>query len=280
MSITQTIRRTAELLQNSDSPLLDAKVLMGFALNLDEAALIAEGERDLTADEQLAFTRAVGQRLEGKPVSQIIGEKEFWSLTFKVTPDTLTPRPDSEAIIEEALSTGLIPSKILDIGTGTGCLLAALLTEFKSATGIAVDISPGALEVAQDNFEALDLLDRAEIMLSDGAERVLSQKFDLIVSNPPYIAYADMDNLPKDVRNFEPGLALFAENQGLGFYQRFAQELPPLLNPGGVLLFEVGQGQADNVAQLLADAMGEKSFQPLKRQDLAGIERVVGLKRL
>ena len=275
MSISQTIHRTAEMLSRSDTPLLDAKVLMAFALGLDQAGLILEGKRDLTPEEQRIFAQCVGQRLEGKPVSQIIGEKEFWSLTFKVTTETLTPRPDSEALIEAALSTGITLNRILDVGTGTGCLLASLLTEFPAATGVASDISPGVLEVAQENFTRLGLETRAQIKLADGADG-LAPGFDLIVCNPPYVPFADRAGLAIDVRDYEPSLALFAEANGLSFYQRFAPELLSLLNPKGVLLFEVGHDQAEDVGEMLAAAV-TKPYKSLAHQDLAGRDRVVGL---
>jgi release factor glutamine methyltransferase len=201
-----------------------------------------------------------------------MGVKEFWSLAFKVTPDTLIPRPDSETLIEAVL--GHVPDRnrdyrILDLVTGSGCLLLALLGEFLNASGLGIDANQGALDTAQANAEALGLAARARFVWGDWTAG-LNGLFDIIVSNPPYITKPDWEKLEDDVRLYEPRTALVGGLDGLNPYRAFGPHLPDLLTPGGLFICEIGAGQAAEAGEILTEAgltvLGA-------RRDLAGIER-------
>ena len=212
-------------------------------------------------------------------MAYILGEREFWGLPFKVSPAVLVPRPDSETLIEAALTlmadrTG--PWRIADLGTGSGCLLLTLLREFPNARGLGMEVSPDALAVAQANAAALGVAGRAELMLGDWrqpgwAER-LGGPFDLVVSNPPYIEAGAIDGLMPEVARFEPRMALDGGPDGLVAYRTIAAAAPQLVTPGGRLLVEIGQGQAAEISRIFA-SVGLAVEAPFK--DLGGILRVV-----
>ncbi len=260
---------------------LDVRILLLHCLNISLEQLIAEPDLTLDALQADQLNNLIARRLKGEPISQLIGQKEFWGLPFKVTSDVLTPRPDSETLIELALEifADKPPAHILDLGTGSGCLLAALLKEFLEATGVAVDISADALALAEANFEALDIGERIKTHCTDFAA-FNSGTFDLVVSNPPYIAEHDRYDLPVDVRDFEPAAALFA-GDGYDAYRKLAKQVPALLNPGGVVILEVGQGQAGRVLTMFEQSFREKGVNAISlvKPDLAGIERAIALKR-
>ncbi len=198
----------------------------------------------------------IERRRNSEPVSQILGQWEFWSLPFYVTSATLTPRPDSETLVQAALD--LLPDRgatlrLLDLGTGSGCLLLALLHELSAARGLGVDRSPEALAVAERNASALGLADRAQFALGDWAGG-LSGSFDLIVSNPPYIPGDEIPRLMPEVSRHEPRIALDGGVDGLDCYRQMAPQIAARLAPGGLALLEVGQGQADSAAAILAAA--------------------------
>ena len=219
-----------------------------------------------------------GRRAEGEPLSRIVGKREFWGLSFGITPNVLDPRPETETIVEAALSIlggrRDEPLRILDLGVGSGALLCALLTEFGAARGIGVDISADAVEVAQGNLQALDLSLRGEIRVGDWTSG-LDERFDLIVSNPPYIPAADLAGLPREVRDFDPWLALDGGSDGLAAYRRILPESRRLLAPGGWLIAELGVDQATDVSAI-ANQCG---FTDVRiREDLAGANRVVAMR--
>jgi len=207
-------------------------------------------------------------------MSSILGRREFWSLDFVVTPDTLAPRPDSETLIEAvlaALPDRSAPLSLVDFGTGTGCLLLTLLSELPNAEGIGIDISRPALAIAGGNAKRLGLADRCRFLCSDWSA-ALEGRFDLIISNPPYIPSGDIAGLEPEVARFEPLSALDGGADGLDAYRALAAQIPPLLKPGGIGAFEVGAGQAPQVAALLAEAgLTPRGI----HRDLGGIERVV-----
>lgn len=227
---------------------LDAEVLLAHALGQDRLPMLMAMDRVV---EARSFPAMVERRARGEPVAYIIGEREFWSLTLKVTPDTLIPRPDTETLIAEALAerAGNPPATILDLGTGSGALLLAALSEWPAATGVGVDQSVGAVEVARQNAEALGLAARATIRVGNWADGV-EGRYDLILCNPPYI----MDGTPLmvDVAEHEPHSALFAGADGLDDYRRLLPEMHRLLAPGGVALFEFGEDQAPSLEALAA----------------------------
>jgi release factor glutamine methyltransferase len=212
-------------------------------------------------------------------MAYILGEREFWGLPFKVTPAVLVPRPDSETVIEAALS--LMPDRarawrLLDLGLGSGCLLLTLLREFPNARGCGLEVSPDALAVAQANAIALGVADRAELKLGDwrqaGWTAALGEPFDLVVSNPPYIEAGTIGGLMPEVARFEPHLALDGGQDGLAAYRSISAAGPELVAKGGYLIVEGGEGQAPEILGLFREA-GLKPLPLFK--DLAGIDRVV-----
>ncbi|MBN9006856.1 MAG: peptide chain release factor N(5)-glutamine methyltransferase [Rhizobiales bacterium] len=261
-----------------DNAALDARLLAGAVLHLDLTGLIAQGARQLTAEDVSRLEDFAQRRIAGEPVARILGTREFWGLPLTLSTDTLVPRPDTETIVEAALEAlradGRIDStlRIADLGTGTGAILLALLTELPNATGIGTDLSTAALETARANARALGLASRTEFMISDYAEE-LSGAFDLIVSNPPYIRSAEIAALAVEVRDHDPHLALDGGPDGLDAYRRIAPQAARQLSSGGLLVLEIGQGQDIDVAQLVADA-GLTVMGPA-RTDLAGIARAV-----
>jgi release factor glutamine methyltransferase len=229
----------------------------------------------------------IDRRCKNEPIAYITGKKEFWSLDFTVTRDTLIPRPDSETLVEAALGRAkkiagelnkpltLLDIDILDIGVGTACLLVALLKELPAAHAIGVDISEPALKVAQKNAKNNNVDKRVRFMKSNWCDAA-EGKFDLIVSNPPYIARSDFTHLMKDVVDYEPALALLAGEDGLDAYRILARQAADKLNAGGYVLFEVGKGQAETVAALLQE--NGLAIDEIKN-DLAGIPRCVVAKK-
>lgn len=258
---------------------LDARLLVGDATGLTAEAMIAAPESVIEDPGVVArVERLTKRRLTREPMSQILGRREFWSLSFKVTPDVLTPRPDSETLVETVLS--IVPDRsarlrLLDLGVGSGCLLLSLLHSLPNARGLGVDRSERALTVARANAAALGLADRAEMRAGDwGAD--LPDQYDIVVSNPPYIPSDDIEGLEPEVSEHEPWLALDGGRDGLDAYRTLAGELPFLVREGGWAALEVGQGQASDVARLMrAAGFRIERVAP----DLAGIERVILARR-
>lgn len=265
-----------------DNPELDARLLLGAALDLDLTGLITAASRTLTAEQAQRIEGWLARRMAGEPVARILGHKEFWSLSFELSPATLVPRPDTETAVQAALDilrdSGLSekPIRIADLGTGTGAILLALLSELPRATGLGTDISPEALATAARNAQRLGLSDRATFVESDYAA-ALTGPFDLIISNPPYIRSRDIDGLPLDVRAHDPHLALDGGDDGLRAYRTIAPQAVILLRPDAVLILEFGQGQAAEVARILTVAGLTPMGSP--RTDLAGIQRVTAARK-
>lgn len=258
-----------------DNAQLDARVLLQEVLGLTPAALITAAEQPLTADQHAAFTAAVARRAAREPIAYITGHREFWSLDFQVRPGVLIPRPDSETVVESALALlpADKPAHVLDLGTGSGCLLLAVLSERPAASGLGIDASPVAAATARANASALGLADRAEFIVGDWATAVAAT-FDLVLCNPPYIPAGDIPELMPEVARHEPAGALDGGAQGLDAYTGLLPDLPRLLAPGGHAVVEFGAGQADSVAALAA-AAGLASAPPAK--DLAGHDRCMVL---
>jgi release factor glutamine methyltransferase len=259
-TVAETRRATAARFRAAalDSPDLDARILIGHALGLDHAALAAAGTRNLGADEDKAIAALVDRRLAGEPIARIVGHKEFWSLPLRIDAATLVPRPETETVVEAALAAidargpRSRALRIADLGTGTGAIILALLSELPGAFGVGTDISPQALAVAVDNAHRLALA-RASFVACDMAA-ALRGPFDLIVSNPPYIPSGTIAALAVEVRNFDPHRALDGGLDGLNYYRAIAAAVPALLAPGGILAVELGVGQAEPVAALFAAA--------------------------
>lgn len=278
-SIDETIRLIAQSFKTAgvETPAMDAWLLLGHALRLDRAQLLSQSDRLLEAREVDAVSALAARRLRREPVARIQGAKEFWSLPLAVTPDVLVPRPDTETVVEAALDFaargGLRMEKlrILDIGTGTGALLLALLSELPNAVGLGTDISAPAAEVARANAERNKLGGRCKFVVCDIAAGVQG-KFDLIVSNPPYVARGDIAMLAPEVRNYDPAIALDGGNDGLTAYRAIAAEAPRLLAEGARLIVELGIGQEPAVAALFTNAGLRVTG---VRKDLAGIARAL-----
>ncbi len=260
-----------------ESPELDARILIGLALGLDHTGLTVAADRSITSSEAQAIAALGRRRLARESVAVIVGEKEFWGLRFRVGPATLVPRPETETIVEAALRVldakgqREQPFLIADIGTGSGCLLLALLSELPNARGIATDISNAALAIARENARALNLAHRALFVCGNFADTLAGGGFDLIVSNPPYVATAALAHLAPEVRR-EPRLALDGGADGLAAYRAIAADAARVLRTGGVLVLELGIGQAGPVAALLA-ASGLAPEEP--QSDLAGVPRAI-----
>jgi release factor glutamine methyltransferase len=263
-----------------DSPELDARLLVGHALSLDHAALTAAGARVLRAEEANTIAALGRRRLAHEPVARIIGIKEFWSLKLHIDAATLVPRPETETLVEATLAAIDVNGsraralRIADLGTGCGAILLALLTELPNAFGVGSDASPRALLIARDNARRLGLT-RAAYLACDMAA-ALRGPFDVIVSNPPYIASGDIAELAPEVRLFDPRLALDGGPHGLDCYRAIAAAVPALLAPDGVLAVELGAGQAEPVTALFV-AAGLAPSPP--RPDLNGVPRALVVRK-
>ena len=248
---------------------LDARLLLAHALGIAQDRLTLHLPEVMSVAQGLAYEQAIAARLARQPVAQIIGQRQFWGLTFRVTRDTLDPRPDTETLVAEALNAPF--QTMLDLGTGTGCILLSCLHAMPKAQGLGVDLSPSALAVAESNAAALGLTARARFQPSDWFSNVTG-RFDLIVSNPPYIAADEMAVLAPEVRDWEPHLALTPGGDGLGPYRILAREAPAHLTGQGRLLVEIGPTQGQAVVALFA-AAGLQDIRILP--DMDGRDRVV-----
>jgi release factor glutamine methyltransferase len=261
-----------------DSAELDARMLVGAVLGLDLTGLITAAGRLLSSNEAIRLEDFARRRLGGEPVARILGAREFWGLPLKLSAATLVPRPDTETVVELALEMlRACPSpsrafRIADLGTGSGAILLALLSELPDAVGLGTDISAAALQTARSNAVDLALADRAAFVACDYAA-ALSGPFDLIVSNPPYIRSADIAGLATEVRDFDPLRALDGGSDGLDAYRALIPQAAPLLAQRGVLAVEIGQGQHGDIEALMT-AAGLTPQGPAKA-DLAGIRRAV-----
>ena len=276
LTIRDLLHEAAERLTRSgvDSARLDARILLARAMHMSREQLIA-ALRQPTASEAAAFWAMTDRRAAREPLAYITGHKEFWSLDFKVGPGVLIPRPDTESLIEAALSLVAdrdAPLAVADLGTGSGAILIAILKEFSQARGQGFERSLDALPYARANLESHGLRARGEIVAADW--NAAPEGFDLILSNPPYIPTAEIDTLEPEVRLYEPRAALDGGPDGLAAYRTLAGVLPRLLRPGGLALLELGRGQAGAVESLF---QGLKTHPPVS--DLAGIPRVLVLER-
>lgn len=262
-----------------DNVRFEARLLLARASGLSVEQLVARGAEAAPAPVASSLRDLTARRVRREPMAHILGEREFWGLPFKVSPAVLVPRPDSETVIEAALS--LMPERtrpwsLLDLGVGSGCLLLTLLHEYPAATGVGLDMSEAALAVARSNAEALGVAGRVQLVLGDwrrpGWERQLGGPFDLVVSNPPYIEASAIDGLMPEVARFEPRAALDGGPDGLAAYRRIAAAAPALIASGGHLLVEAGEGQTIEISKIFAES-GLAVGAPWK--DLAGIDRVV-----
>ena len=252
----------------------DARILLAHAMDCDPTRLVLMSDEEVHPDLFRKFDNLLAAREKFQPVSQIIGGREFWGRWFTVTRDVLDPRPETETIVDIALQKGPF-QRVLDLGTGSGILAVTLAAEWPDALAVAVDISEDALAIAAKNASAHGVTERIQFELSDWFDAV-GGVFDLIVSNPPYIAAHEMGDLSPDVRNWEPFLALTPGGDGLEAYRTIAFMLGQFLAAGGLALFEIGHKQGDEVAKIFSDAGFSKVS---VSQDMGGKDRVVSVQR-
>ncbi len=281
MQLKQALASAVERLEAADvgSPRMNAEVLMMFVLSANRAYLYAHPERDLTSEEEARYDEALAQRATGVPSQYITGHQEFWGLDFVVSPAVLIPRPETEHLVEALLElVGGVPRpRLVDVGTGSGCVALALAHELKDAEIYAVDLSPDALEIARANAVRLQLEDRVQFRRSDVLRAVSDLgDFDFVVSNPPYVAFGEADKVQKSVFEFEPRMAVFAGEHGLDVIHPLIEEAYAALKSGGWLAMEIGYSMRDAVVNLLNPTMWDDiRVVP----DLQGIPRVVAARK-
>lgn len=258
-----------------ETPQLDARLLLQSATSLSREEMILEPSRPVEPQAAALFCAYIGRRENHEPVSRILGEREFYGRAFRVTPDVLDPRPDTETLITAALRHMPKGARLLDLGTGSGAIAVTLLSERPDASGIATDLSPAALAVAQSNAARHGVLPRLDLVEGRWFAPVVG-RFDIIVSNPPYIPERDIAELSPDVRNFDPRLALVGGADGLDPYRAIASGATAHLAEGGHVLVEIGAGQAQDVVAIFAGS----GFQALGHyHDLGGHARCLAFRR-
>ncbi len=268
MTVRTALQQGTKLLEDASVPVphLTAEVLLAFAMRRERVFLFAYPERELDAIEWLHFGRYLHERLKGKPTQYITKRQEFYGREFRLTPDVLIPRPETEHLVEAVLQ--LPPARrIVDVGTGSGAVAVTLALETPVEV-YATEISPAAAAVAAANARRLGA--RVRIAVCDLLSAIAPDSVDLVVSNPPYVPLRDRDGLQREVRDYEPALALFGGESGFDFYDRLAAEAPRVLRPGGWLVVELGFGAVNHVTRLLSDWR-----EPQVYPDLAGIPRVM-----
>jgi release factor glutamine methyltransferase len=281
-TLAKAVAAAVRLLREAEveTPELDARLLLFRAACISQEDLVADPARPLSAEAQSRYGEWIGRRLAGEPVSRILGCREFYGRSFLLDAHTLDPRPDTETLVDAALA--LVdrqggrgrPLRVLDLGTGSGCLLITLLAELPGATGVGTDLSLPALALARDNARRLGVGNRAQFVAGDWFEPVAG-RFDLIVANPPYLASEEIGRLPREVIH-DPPLALDGGSDGLDAYRRIAESAAGRLVPGGAILVEIGPAQAEEVFTLLRGAGLQTPAERSVWRDLAGRVRVVG----
>jgi release factor glutamine methyltransferase len=261
-----------------EAPRRLARRIVVAALGLSAAEVFAHPQRHLDQEEQVRIAAIARRVMAREPLSRVLGRREFWGLDFALSPDTLDPRPESETLVEAVLARLTDRERayrFLDLGTGSGCLLLALLSEFPRACGVGIDIAFGAAAAARENAERFGLPERACFIVGDWGG-ALAGGFDAVVANPPYVATAELGGLPPEVRDHDPRRALDGGADGLAAYRAIARELPRLLVPGGLFIAEIGAGQAEMAARIVAAAgLGVEDI----AADLAGIPRALIARR-
>ncbi|HEY0458466.1 MAG TPA: peptide chain release factor N(5)-glutamine methyltransferase [Pyrinomonadaceae bacterium] len=276
MNITETLKKATEILHESGlaEPRREANSLLAFALGKDRTFLITRSNYELSQAEEIKFQAILKRRAQREPLQYITGRQEFYGLDFRVSRDVLIPRPETEIIVEnsiEILKT-LENSRFCEIGVGSGCISVAILHNVESASAVGLDVAEKALEIARANAENHRVSERFDLKISNVFDALKDEKFDLIVSNPPYIPRAKIAGLQVEVRDYEPLNALTDGDDGLSIIEKIAAGAPAYLNPDGFLLMEIGFGQAADVKGLF-DRKIWRVFEILP--DLQGIPRTV-----
>lgn len=276
-NITEAIHKAAEILERNgiSQPRSEAKSLLCLAIQRDKTFLIAHSEYELTVDEIMTFEKFIEHRAKREPFQHITGKQEFYGLDFVVSKDVLIPRPETELIVENAIEflNNLENPRFCEVGIGSGCIAVSILQNVKSSTAIGLDISEKALSVAKRNAENIGVLERLNLKVSDVFD-VLNddEKFDLIVSNPPYIAKKDLGNLQKEVRDFDPHIALTDGKDGFSIIGKIINESPKYLCSKGYLLMEIGIDQSNKVSKMFDSNIWREIC---LINDLQGIPRMV-----
>ncbi len=257
-----------------DQPSIDARLMLEVAANVTRTEIVTDPYRELTAEQEATLEDYLSRRARREPVSHIIGRKGFWKILLQVNKNVLTPRPETEVIVDEVLKAfpEAMPFSMLDLGVGSGTILLAVLAERPAAKGLGIDASSEALAVARDNAASLDLNTRAAFMHGDWTAGLGDASFDLVVSNPPYIPTADIETLEPEVRDHEPRLALDGGADGLDAYRLLAPEILRVLKPAGMFAVEIGFDQSKAVEALFREA-GAQEVKTIK--DLSTHDRVV-----
>jgi release factor glutamine methyltransferase len=277
VQLKQALASAVERLESADvgSPRLNAETLLMFVLGVNRAYLYSHPERELTSEEQAGYDDVIAQRSTGMPSQYITGHQEFWGLDFVVSPAVLIPRPETEHLVETVLelAPGVAAPRIVDVGTGSGCIALALANELKTAEVFGVDLSDDALEVARANAARLQLDGRVKFLHSNVLEALAGVRdFDFVVSNPPYVGKNEADKVQRSVFEFEPRMAVFSGESGLDVIGPLIEQAHEALKPGGWLAMEIGYSMRDTVLELLIPTMWEDvRVVP----DLQGIPRVV-----
>jgi release factor glutamine methyltransferase len=282
MTVRDILNESTKALEAADisSARLDAEVLLSFCLGCDRLEFYKNPVMTISETQLTAFINLIARRLQWEPVAYITGRKEFWSFTLEVNSSVLIPRPDTEIIVEEALNVyrnfTSLPVRILDIGTGSGAIALALALEIAGAKVVATDISDAALKLAQKNAAALGLQGKIDFRQGNLLELV-DGLFDIIVSNPPYIAAKEYEELPASVKDFEPREALFAGESGLEFYEKLIYQAAGFLQKNGWLLLEIGAKQEAGIRGIIEGSGFYDSIE--MRRDYAGLPRVIKARR-
>ena len=278
-NISETLKKATDILQSAKiaEPRRESVSLLAFALQKDKTFLIAHSDYQLTEIEENRFHEILARRAQHEPFQYITGIQEFYGLDFIVSPDVLIPRPETEMIVENALEI-LREKKTLkfcEIGIGSGCISVSILHEIRTISAIGLDISASALEIAKLNAQKHTVLERLKLIISDVFSQLTTEKFDLIVSNPPYIPKSDISNLQLEVSMFEPLNALTDDKDGLSIIEKIINESPKFLNSNGFLLMEIGYNQSSQVKEIFE----QKIWQEIDiLPDLQGIPRMVKAK--
>jgi release factor glutamine methyltransferase len=282
MTLEEWLRKGEALLGTGPHPERarpDAELLLRHLLKLERAPLLARWKEVLDEKEAAHFEELLQRRLAGEPVQYILGEAEFYGITLRVTRDVLIPRPETEHVVEKIidLAARFQMPRILDVGTGSGAIAIAVAHDCPGAAITATDVSAPALEIAGENAARAGFAHRIRFLRGDLLAPVAGEQFDVVASNPPYVATCERETLAAEVRDYEPGIALFAGDDGLAIYRRLIPAARAALVPGGFLVLEIGYGQAENVGVLLlADGFDSIEFTP----DLQGIPRVASARRV
>jgi len=252
MKISEHLKAAAEILQTGGviEPRREAASLLAFVLRKDKTFLIAHSEDELSAAEEKQFQKVLKRRAKREPFQYIVGRQEFCGLDFAVTKDVLIPRPETEMIVATAIGILKAGGKFCEVGIGSGCIAISILHKFKTASAIGLDISDKALRIAEKNAKTHQVLERLELKISDVFETVPNEKFDLIVSNPPYISSQEMKTLQPEVQKFEPHAALTDAGDGFSIIKKIVNDAPDFLNKAGFLLMEIGFGQVGEVKKM------------------------------